>query len=224
MVRTDVPNELVEIETYIEEEGTVVRFWYPIDCLKKSANERQVSSGQANSSQNLQISEILNIEFILSRLYCREAFVQLLEWANNETFSQVKSDDQMNPELQCNILLLQEWDIENLSYLLDQNSVSCHGDLSHSIQPELCMNQYGSWPQFMLGSNCGTLLGKLRRYLTHHNKIELIQEIISILRENELSIPHESLAINDITVLTTTLNFPDTVCLMTNVKFDGQKR
>ena len=232
VVRTDVPNELAEIETYIEEEGTVVRYWYPIDCLKKSANERQVGlrgaggQGRRNTSHSSSAQmEILNSEFILSRLYCREAFIHLLEWANNDTFSE-ESDQMHSPELQCNILLLQEWDIENLSYVLDQSSMSCHGDLGHSIQPELCMNQMTfSLPQFMLGNNCQAILDKLRRYLTHkeggnENKIELIKEIISILRENELSIPHESLPINDITVLTTTLHFQDTVCLMTNAKFD----
>ena len=215
IIIVDKLNELVEVETYLEADGIIVRFWYPLDALTKSNNESSHSSqSKLKSMSNLQ-SQLLNTEFILSRLYCRDAFLGLLKWANDDNFNLVSSDEsnvELNATLMSNVLLLQEFDVENLLYLLDALTMVCHcsiveqgcdvsvfssglEELSPSLQVRLLNSNY---------EHCLSVMNEIFIKLSFNNAglmQELGFEILNSFREFEVKILQECLDINECSIL-----------------------
>ena len=215
IIIVDKLNELVEVETYLEADGIIVRFWYPLDALTKSNNESSHSSqSKLKSMSNLQ-SQLLNTEFILSRLYCRDAFLGLLKWANDDNFNLVSSDEsnvELNATLMSNVLLLQEFDVENLLYLLDALTMVCHSsiveqgcdvsvfssgleELSPSLQVRLLNSNY---------EHCLSVMNEIFIKLSFNNAglmQELGFEILNSFREFEVKILQECLDINECSIL-----------------------
>ena len=76
------PKGLAEVETYNREEGTLMRFWYPITALERPTAGLARSSSLALCSEDRTRAEIycelLRNEACLSRMYCREAQSKLL--------------------------------------------------------------------------------------------------------------------------------------------------
>ena len=73
---------LAEVETYNREEGTLMRFWYPITALERPTAGLARSSSLALCSEDrtrVEIyCELLRNEARLTRMYCREAHSRLL--------------------------------------------------------------------------------------------------------------------------------------------------
>ena len=210
IITVDKLNELVEVETYLEADGIIVRFWYPIDALTKSNNESSHSSqSKLKSLSNLQ-SQLLNTEFILSRLYCRQAYATLLKWANDDNFNLVSSDESINATLMSNVLLLQEFDIENIETLTMVCHCHCsiaeHGcDISEfdtglevfspSLQIRLLSSNY---------EHCLSVMNKIFMKLSSNNAglmQELGFEILNSFREFEVKILQECIDINECSIL-----------------------
>ncbi len=231
VVQTDLPNELAEIETYIEEDGTVVRYWYPIDYLKKSSNERQVARGHKNFSASA-TEELFSCEFILSRLYCREAFLGFLLCANKNALNVTAlHSPEMHATLMSNVLLLQEWDVENLLHLTNWHAWRCHsvmqdtslallgdpGAALSQIQPRMTMKIFNTLYELLLGEMTKIFTDMAKSNETVFN--ELCLEVISSLKEHELSLPYEDLPVNDISMLSTTIYFPSACMVISDLKF-----
>lgn len=76
------PQGLAEVETYNREEGTLMRFWYPISALERPTAGLARSSSLALCSEDRTRAdiycELLRNEAGLTRMYCREAQSRLL--------------------------------------------------------------------------------------------------------------------------------------------------
>ena len=235
IIRVDRVNELVEVETYLEADGIIVRFWYPVDALKKSNIEHNSPKSKSRSLATLQ-SELMNMEFILSRLYCREAYLGLLQWANDENFNLVSTDEsniELNATLMSNVLLLQDWDVENLLYIMDSLSSTCHCSLVElGCEESICSTNVKemspSLPQKLLKSNYQYFLSAMVDIfikLSSNNSAlvqELGLEILSSLREFDTKILQEQLDINDVSVLASTIHFPYSSCVVSSIKFEKE--
>ena len=124
VLEIDSSFELVQVESYLKSEGILVRFWYPIGVLEKpvdSSIKTAVTGAQMVNINNLHIhKELLSWEFAMTRIFCREAYVKLIQHSRN---SQIKTcapvDDQssMSTMITSNILLLKDIDMENLQYI-----------------------------------------------------------------------------------------------------------
>lgn len=215
IITVDKLNELVEVETYLEADGIIVRFWYPLDALTKCNNESSHSSQSKLKSMSHLQSQLLNTEFILSRLYCREAFLGLLKWANDDNFNLVSSDEsniELNATLMSNVLLLQEFDVENLLYLLDSLTMICHcsiveqgcdvsgvssglEEMSPSLQVRLLNSNY---------EHCLSAMNEIFIKLSSNNAglmQELGLEILNSFREFDVKILQECVDINECSIL-----------------------
>ena len=237
ITRVDKANELVEVETYIESDGIIVRFWYPVEALKKSTNESHSSSAYKMKNMAHLQSELLNSEFILSRLYCRRAYLGLLKWANDDNFNLVSTDEanvELNATLMSNVLLLQDWDIENLLYMMDSLISPCHGSLVENGCDELVCTPdlYEFSPNLserLLKSNYEVFLKSLADILMKlslNNGVlmhDLTMEIIGTLREFEAKILQENLEINDVSTLASTIMFPNCSSVIMALKFEKQQ-
>ncbi|XP_068681108.1 probable E3 ubiquitin-protein ligase HECTD4 isoform X3 [Montipora foliosa] len=73
---------LTEVETYNREEGTLMRFWYPISALGRPSPGLARSSSLVLYSEDRTCAEIycelLRNEACLTRMYCRETYARLL--------------------------------------------------------------------------------------------------------------------------------------------------
>ena len=233
IIQTDIANELAEIETYLEEDGTVVQYWYPIDFLKKSSNERQVAKGRQTFSKAVQ-RDLLNCEFILSRLYCREAFTSVLEWINNHKFANdclsMENSGVLGSTLTSNILLLQEWDVENILHFINKNGIRCHFSLKnvgneindpngilHQSMPLITEKVFQKNKTTITDLLCNILVKT--KESNHAHFLILTSEILSVFKEFEAVVPNEEILINDISMLSTTIHFPNCHCTIASMKF-----
>ena len=124
VLEIDSSNELIQVESYLKSEGVLVRFWYPIGVLEKPVDcgvKTAVTGAQVINVNNLNIhKELLSWEFALTRLFCRDAYVKLIQHSRNSQLpSIVPVEDQssMSTMITSSILLLQDIDMENLQYI-----------------------------------------------------------------------------------------------------------
>ena len=124
VLEIDPNNELVQVESYLKSEGVLVRFWYPISVLEKPSDcniKVAVTGAQVINVNNLQIhKELMSWEFAMSRLYCRESYVKLIEHSRNDDFvnlNPVEETTSAYTMITSNMLLLKDIDVENLQYI-----------------------------------------------------------------------------------------------------------
>ena len=88
VLEIDVTNELVQVETYLRLEGMLVRFWYPLSVLEKvqDTGKRTAVTGTQiiNISNDLVHRELLSWEFASTRIFCREAYINLIQQSRNK--------------------------------------------------------------------------------------------------------------------------------------------
>ena len=74
----------MEVETYNREEGTLLRYWYPVSALEKPSStpiyRRGVSvvSGVDESLKQDALVQLLKCENAACRMYCRLTMTELL--------------------------------------------------------------------------------------------------------------------------------------------------
>lgn len=75
----DEPNEIVQVECYLQNEGALVRFWYPVMCLERPPpGYRKVSSLRGADAANMLIHrQLLKCESSLVSMYCRRALLSV---------------------------------------------------------------------------------------------------------------------------------------------------
>lgn len=72
---------LVQVETYLENEGLLVRYWYPLDILEKPPKGARKSNSPVLRSQAMNIymhRALIKSELSLTYKYCQNALVNLL--------------------------------------------------------------------------------------------------------------------------------------------------
>ena len=125
----DRTNELILVESYLRGDGVLVRFWYPLSWLERPSDGRQkrttITGLYSIDVRNTSVhKELLNAEFALSRMYCREAYLHLLRHANGRAGSSVfceleeeLSNSSMTAMLTSSVMLLQDIDVENAQHI-----------------------------------------------------------------------------------------------------------
>ena len=139
----------------------------------------------------------------------------MLKWANDDNFNLVSSDEsniELNATLMSNVLLLQEFDVENLLYLLDSLTMICHcsiveqgcdvsgvssglEEMSPSLQVRLLNSNY---------EHCLSAMNEIFIKLSSNNAglmQELGLEILNSFREFDVKILQECVDINECSIL-----------------------
>ena len=75
----DEPNEIVQVECYLQNEGALVRFWYSVMSLERpQAGYCKVSSLRGGNAANMLIHrQLLKCESSLVSMYCRRALLSV---------------------------------------------------------------------------------------------------------------------------------------------------
>eukprot|EP00092_Neocalanus_flemingeri_P030552 GFUD01033172.1.p1 GENE.GFUD01033172.1~~GFUD01033172.1.p1 ORF type:complete len:4225 (-),score=861.78 GFUD01033172.1:307-12981(-) len=124
VLEIDIPNELVQVESYLRSEGILVRFWYPINVLEKPAdcNKKTAVTGAqvVNINSSNVHKELMSWEYATTRINCREAYIKLIEQARDENLPNyvcVEENSSMATMIKSSIMLFHDIDIENLQYM-----------------------------------------------------------------------------------------------------------
>ena len=124
----DRTNELILVESYLRGDGVLVRFWYPLSWLEKPSDGRQkkttITGFYSVDVRNTSVhKELLNAEFAMSRVHCREAYLQLLRHSNASpgmsAFCEAEEElnSSMTAMLTSSVMLLQDIDVENAQHI-----------------------------------------------------------------------------------------------------------
>ena len=125
----DRTNELILVESYLRGDGVLVRFWYPLSWLERPNDGRQkkttITGFYSVDVRNTSVhKELLNAEFAMSRVYCREAYLQLLRHSNaspgtTSSFCEAEEElsSSMTAMLTSSVMLLQDIDVENAQHI-----------------------------------------------------------------------------------------------------------
>ena len=81
VLAVDYSNELVQVETYLRQEGILVRFWYPLSVLERPLHHQMSAASTCNVDVKDCVvhRQMLYHENILANLYCRSALLALVE-------------------------------------------------------------------------------------------------------------------------------------------------
>jgi hypothetical protein len=131
VLEVDRANELIQVETYLRGDGVLVRFWYPLSWLEKPNDSRQrkttITGLHSVDVHNSNVhKELLNAEFALSRMFCRDAYLHLVQHSRNADLTSClppenKPNSSMMAMLTSSIMLLQDIDVENIQYISNSN-------------------------------------------------------------------------------------------------------
>ena len=124
----DRANELILVESYLRGDGVLVRFWYPLAWLERPKDGRQkkttitgICSVDVRSAGVHK--ELLNAEFAMSRVHCREAYLHLVEHSRHQATlaafgeSEERVNSSMTAMLTSSVMLLQDIDVENAQHI-----------------------------------------------------------------------------------------------------------
>ena len=236
VLEIDNTNELVQVETYLRLEGTLVRFWYPLnvlekpqDCSKKTA----VTGAQVvNINNSLVHRELLSWEFANTRLNCRTAYVTLIEQSRNEdlpTYVCVEENSSMATMIRSSILLFQDIDIENLQYIsnsllatppngnmMERNlSITSSENVLNLANGKMSDLFYHDTSQLREGINDYISKAGLKGedYL-----IELSNQICVAIQHAPELFTTEEIGINDTSMLKSSIHFPKAAFVTASVK------
>ena len=91
VLEVDSTTQLVHVETYLTADGLLVRHWYPLSWLQRPIASKDQSSKTVNTATDKVHREVLNTDFALSRLHCRDAYLHLLNFAKGQDVGQNSS-------------------------------------------------------------------------------------------------------------------------------------
>ena len=238
VLEIDVPNELVQVESYLKLEGILVRFWYPLRDLEKphdSSKKTAVTGTQVvNINNNAVHRELLSWEFASSRINCREAYITLLEQSKNPdlpTYICVDESSSMATMIKSSIMLFQDIDIENLLYLSNSllgtapNGNMVERNLNITSSSNIHENSKGR-PSKLFYHDCEMLHDEISEYITKAGMkgeeflIELSNQICSVMQHAPELFTLEEIVINDISSLKSCIHFPRAAFVAASVKIN----
>lgn len=114
------------METYLQSEGVLVRFWYPLETLERPPQGYRKSTlvgHQPLDTSSIFIHrEVLTVESSLARMHCRTALLELITHCNSPAMevSATCSTANLGSSMAASAALLQDLDIENLQLLSNE--------------------------------------------------------------------------------------------------------
>ncbi|XP_059095573.1 probable E3 ubiquitin-protein ligase HECTD4 [Tigriopus californicus] len=239
----DKQEELVLVETYLKSEGILVSFWYPLPYLSKPNKDQKAEGSTFSSSINVSIAksslihrELLSQEFVLSRLWCRSAYLNLHRHAQESDLGEFAPDYPNSSKLSMltsSTMLLQDVDLENLQIMSNHDSANepctnniLEANLMVRSGREILSHQVGSRRGIFLssekplGSEICRILNKIQ--LNQDQSMEHLLEVVNLvcqcLFHGSDYFVSEEIVINDISTLKSLIHFRDTAFVMVNVK------
>ena len=237
VLEVDARNELVQVETYLRLEGMLVRFWYPLNVLEKvqDTGKRTAVTGNqiVNITNDMVHRELLSWEFASTRIFCREAYITLIQQAINPELPQLINVDEnssMSTMINSSIMMFQDIDMENLQYISNcQLSNPCNENmfernLNITSSENILKLQQGKVSQMFFKD--GELLKKhihdfikKARAKGQDFLIELSNQICDILEHSPEMFTSEEVSISDISTLKSTIHFSKAAFVAATVKF-----
>ena len=128
VVNIDSMLKIVQVESYLNYEGVLVRFWYSLEDIEKIPDHNPGTEPyhiwQINLKSSKLHKELLNMEFAMLRYFCSMSYSSLIKFGFSDQFS--KSNVVVSPKdiLFLNISLLRDIDIDNFLIVSNQLLVS----------------------------------------------------------------------------------------------------
>ena len=236
VLEIDVTNELVQVETYLRLEGMLVRFWYPLSVLEKvqDTGKRTAVTGTQiiNISNDLVHRELLSWEFASTRIFCREAYINLIQQSRNKelpTYITVNENSSMSTMFNSSIMMFQDIDMENLQCISNCklanpcNENMLERNLNITSSENILKLQKGKVSDLFFRD--GDLLKKhihdfIRKARAKGQDflIELSNQICDILEHAPEMFSTEEVSISDISTLKSTILFPKAAFVAATVK------
>ncbi len=217
VLEVDELNELILVQSYLKAEGVMVRFWYPLSRLK-NPHPRHLKG--AREPQNVNIDsdhihkEFINVDFALTRLYCRKAYLELLRHSRKPEFLQHAQEDldaKNCDMLMSSVLMLRDIDIENLQHL--SNEVLSSGDVTGNVlednisvvRSSRILQQQSRPLRELLYLDTTELWREIKRTILKANEegklLELTNQICDCLFNPATYFTLEELVVNDVSTL-----------------------
>ncbi|XP_040578210.1 probable E3 ubiquitin-protein ligase HECTD4 [Lepeophtheirus salmonis] len=232
----DIDNELVQVETYLKLKGILVRYWYPLCALEKSSQSNTSASSNiclintgAFDIHNPDIHrEVLNMEFALSRIYCRSAYISLLLFSTQLDLNELDFENE-NESVLSNIVMLQDPDIENLRLLSESffRKSDIHSNILdtniaiHESQSlfDISSNQF----RRLFYCNEGKLINEIKRILEKDGlQSEIIHELFNCLKSPENYFITEEIEINDLSILKSLVRFDNCAFVSVSCRYEEE--
>lgn len=240
---TDKQEELVLVETYLKSEGILVSFWYPLPYLSKPNKGQQAEGSSFSSNVNVSFAksslihrELLSQEFVLSRLWCRSAYLNLHKHAQAGDLSEFAPENPNSSKLSMltsSTMLLQDVDLENLQILSNHysgNELCTNNLLECNLvvrgAKEILAHQVGNRQELFFSSG-KTLDNEIQRILNKilsdqdqgmEHLLEIVNMVCQCLFHCCDYFVSEEIVINDISTLKSLIHFRDTAFVAVNVK------
>ena len=239
VLEIDSSNQLVQVETYLSLEGVLVRYWYPISALEKplgcDSKVGVAGTRKINISNHLVHKELLNYEYALSRLNCREAYTTLMGQTKKDDLPSLNYVDDNSPMatmIKSSILLFQDIDMENLQYLSNQclavpdNGNMLEKNLAIVSSSSTVLNKSRGKLSELFYQNPQELKAKIQDYISkvvgngEDCFIDLSNQICSIIEHSPEMFYTEEIPINDDYPLKSSIHFPRASFLIASVKIN----
>ncbi len=237
VLEIDEAHQLVEVETYLAAEGILVRYWYPLTCLQRPDQGRQkgelVAEAQVVNLSSHEIHrELINNDFVLSRLFCRQAYLNLLRFARfhpllpRSTSKLQRTTSAEMTMFTSSILLLQDIDMENLLHLCTSclKTAETTGNLMSNeldgISPADAWEGADVRKLFYAGEKLDDLRQELRRVIYRaaqcgeESLIELSSQICQCLLHAGDYFTLEEVVVSDVSSLKSTVSFRGSCCTL----------
>ncbi|QQP52771.1 Uncharacterized protein FKW44_005018, partial [Caligus rogercresseyi] len=231
VIDIDIENELVQVETYLKLKGVLVRYWYPITALEKSSQPLKssinpTSSGSFNIHNPDIHREVLNMEFALSRIYCRSAYIKLLLFSTGIQINDLDFENE-DESLVSSIMMLQDPDIENLR-LLSESFLLKSDIYGNILDPNITIHKTrtlfdifsGELSKLFYFKEENALQKEITRLLelTNGFQSEILDEIFDCLKNPSKYFITEEIEINDLSILKSILRFENCAFVAMSIK------
>ncbi|PFX24720.1 putative E3 ubiquitin-protein ligase HECTD4 [Stylophora pistillata] len=189
----DKPQGLAEVETYNREEGTLMRFWYPINALERPTAGLARSSSLALCSEDRTRAdlycELLRNEASMTRMYCREAHSRLLS-------KLAENHNQMSDILS----LLQALAVQLLAVPQSNGTIIMTSPHSAS-DPRHCLTANTLQPSTVFFSEPAMLISEVRKLLClavdqdEEEVLRMVNTMCEVLKCPSLGVHHREMSV-----------------------------
>ncbi|ODM93291.1 putative E3 ubiquitin-protein ligase HECTD4, partial [Orchesella cincta] len=142
VLEIDQGHDLVLVETYIESEGVLVRFWYPVSSLDKTQSGKKPTLSTNTVNMFKLHSNLISMESSLCHLYSRACYLSIAQHCTQNIFACEEQSIVENERLRVSSIAAQiahDFDLESVQILSDQllaNYPPTRDLLSYNLQCE----------------------------------------------------------------------------------------
>ena len=222
---------LVQVETYLENEGVLVRYWYPLDMLEKPPKGARKSNIPILRSQSINVymhRALIKYENSLAMKYCQGALVNLLKHTELSLPLPAPPSCSLPREPLC---ISQELLITRISHLKQFSYVSLAMALPDStqipwsglssLQPSDCIDALNIKIPTLFYNRPGVISSTLSSLIAEsgdaHTLETIATEICSIFQQSSIAVTNVSCPITT-TKESLDIEIPTAACILVSCK------